>query len=636
MSLLLTNFPPGLAGGSGPLRASVVNRHPSHLRKAGSPQHLRSRGHPTHLRTRLRTKRAAAVLVGAVSLGVVGVMGSVGAASSLSRPSEFYGNYSNGLPTSMSFFPIAVFDQSPSGGNVPAPYTNQAQAMVADGININVGEDNDGEVSRDLAAACAAGGPYMIAGNTVSASSGGPTVEADANANPACAKWIVGYQMGDEPACGTDVAAVADTLRTMDPSRMANEGLDGYLEPESAACNATLLGSDIASGDVYEIVNPYENNPSYRNGPQDCLRQARVGQNDCLWGYSVQTQNMVAASAGSGKPVFVDLDSGTTQLGMSSAAGSVCDATTNLCSNGNEMRATNEQVSSAAWDTLINGSNGLLWFCDDGFAADACLGGGAHGDPANCNNTVAGGSFGDNTCDDPANISYVDHLVESYAEELNTPNSGYCDMVTELMDPPFSTCSGGDLTLATSNSNEPITGMTKEVGGTTYLFVMADRGAGTTTGTYTVSGAGGDTATLVYDSAQHYDPDGYSDQGTTYALNDSGQFSDSLTGDTGNSANAVSYQVKIYAISDGAPSPTGSTPTNDPTSTNPNTTTTTTMTGGPTSTTSPTTTNNNHHHHHDADSGDPRRRPDAGLLQRQLDDLRQRVRPVVPVRRRHR
>ena len=86
------------------------------------------------------------MLVGAVSLGVVGVMGSVGAASSLSRPSEFYGNYSNGLPTSMSFFPIAVFDQSPSGGNVPAPYTNQAQAMVADGININVGEDNDGEV----------------------------------------------------------------------------------------------------------------------------------------------------------------------------------------------------------------------------------------------------------------------------------------------------------------------------------------------------------------------------------------------------------------------------------------------------------------------------------------------------------
>ena len=160
-------------------------------------------------------------------------------------------------------------------------------------------------------------------------------------------------------------------------------------------------------------------------------------------------------------------------------------------------------------------------------------------------------------------------------------------MVTELMDPPFSTCSGGDLTLATSNSNEPITGMTKEVGGTTYLFVMANRGAGTTTGTYTVSGAGGDTATLVYDSAQHYDPDGYSDQGTTYALNAAGQFSDSLKGDTGNSANAVSYQVKIYAISDGAPAPTDSTPT---TNTSTTTTTTTTTIGEPTSTTSPTTT----------------------------------------------
>ena len=51
---------------------------------------------------------------------------------------------------------------------------------------------------------------------------------------------------------------------------------------------------------------------------------------------------------------------------------------------------------------------------------------------------------------------------------------------TAKYSPPYSTCSGGDLTLSSSNPDEPIVGMTKVVGGNTYLFVMADQGMGDT------------------------------------------------------------------------------------------------------------------------------------------------------------
>ena len=106
--------------------------------------------------------------------------------------------------------------------------------------------------------------------------------------------------------------------------------------------------------------------------------------------------------------------------------------------------------------------------------------------------------------------------------------------------------------MTSSNSSEPIVGMTKVVGGTTYLFVEADRANGTTTGTYSVSGQANQTATLVYDSAAHYDP-AASEQGDTFTLNSSGSFSDSLSGDNGAGSNhygagANGYQVKIYAI----------------------------------------------------------------------------------------
>ena len=133
-----------------------------------------------------------------------------------------------------------------------------------------------------------------------------------------------------------------------------------------------------------------------------------------------------------------------------------------------------EQVNSAAWLTLINGSNGIIWFCDDGVTgADACLGGGSNGNSSACAPT----------CGIPANLSYIDSHVQGFAQELNSP-------------------SAGGVSISGSNSATPIDEMTKTVGGTTYLFVEAEesRGRSNHGHLYGVPRAG-ETATLVYDSA---------------------------------------------------------------------------------------------------------------------------------------
>ena len=63
---------------------------------------------------------------------------SPGKTGAQSLPQRFYGKYANGLPTSLSWFPIGVFGQSPAGGDVPG-HRNQAQAFKAMGINVFIG-----------------------------------------------------------------------------------------------------------------------------------------------------------------------------------------------------------------------------------------------------------------------------------------------------------------------------------------------------------------------------------------------------------------------------------------------------------------------------------------------------------------
>ena len=483
-------------------------------------------------------------------------------ATSSSIPQTLYGGFSNGLPTSSSFFPIGVYYQSPSGGDVPAPYTNQAQAFKAEGIDAIIGispgwpTSYGVDSSGELQAACNAG-LYVIGSDLVGTAASGAansvqSVLAAANSEPSCAKYLVGYELGDEPACSVNVAAQVAAVHAADPTRMAYENTAGfYPNSPGAQCVANLNAPDIASADDYPVTNPWSPN---------CLTPP--GPSDCIWQYGVETQNVVA-SAQPGKPVWLFVETGSDNMAFGSQNGSVCNASTNLCSKGNELRATPVQVNSSAWLTLINGSQGLEWFCDDSVTGpDACAGGGAGGQVSRCSPT----------CGEPANLTYIDHTVEGFAPELNTANVG-------------------GVTVSSSNSSVPIDEMTKQVNGTTYLFVESDRD-GSTTGTYTDASLAGATATLVYDSAGQYDP-ANSEQGKTFTLSDAGSFSDSL----GTAANP--YQVKVYTI-DGSgsttttvdPPPTTTPPA--PTTTQPAPTTTdpppTTTQPAPTTTDPPPTT----------------------------------------------
>ena len=113
--------------------------------------------------------------------------------------------------------------------------------MLAEHINVEVGSDSDSYTPADIAAACAAGGPYLFVGNTVRAANV-PALQADANANPACAKYVVGYQAGDE-GCNTswqgNPSTVIPPAQAADPTRMVNWGqAGGFPGAISAACAA--------------------------------------------------------------------------------------------------------------------------------------------------------------------------------------------------------------------------------------------------------------------------------------------------------------------------------------------------------------------------------------------------------------
>jgi hypothetical protein len=426
-------------------------------------------------------------------------------------PQRLYGRYANHLPTSASFFPIAVFDEPPAGGDVPRPRADQAFAFKAMGVNVFVGLDGwpssyGRDTGRELAAACAAKmyfiGSYQVGTTQSGAPNSIRSVLAAARSRPRCAKYLVGYSLGDEPSCGTDVAAQVSAAAAVDPTRMDYEGTAGFYPQErNPGCLANLNAPSIAAADDYAITNPWDPN---------CLRANAAS--DCLWEYGAETRNVIADDT-SGHPVWMVVESGTDGIRFSSQNGSVCNPTTNLCSRGNEDRATPVQVNSAAWLTLINGANGLEWFCDDSVSApDACAGGGRNGHAAAC-------SF---TCRIPANLSYIDHAVESFARELNV-------------------ASASRPTVRSSNARVPIDTMVKVVNGVTYLFAESDRN-GSTTGSFELGrGLAGATAKVVYDSDARYDRP-YSERNMKFTLGSNGSFRD------GFGAHGDNYQVKIYKI----------------------------------------------------------------------------------------
>ncbi len=421
------------------------------------------------------------------------------------------------LPASTSFFPIAVWDQSPQGGNVPAPYANQAAAFKAMGINVFLGlygwPENYGSDNGEIEAA-AAEGMYVVAGGdpySDTSPQSVASVEALVATLPASEQqYFAGYQWLDEPAACNgsgetqSIAAQIATVNSEDPGKIisANEGSWAAFLPNnlmgSSTCltqaEANLKDASMLSADDYALTDPWHSS--------QC-----IGAN-CIYLYGQEAANLKHFAKPT-QPVWEFVETGTDDLGYSSQNGA-CDAATNLCANGNEYRATPVQVNSSAWDAVINGARGIEWFCDDTIAYDACAGGGSDGNPAEGGSTVI-----------PANLTYIDQNIEGFASELNSPDVG-------------------GLTVSSSNSSVPVTSMLKKVDGQYYLFTESNRD-GATTATYADPAFANKTATLVYDSAANYDP-ASSEQGNSFTVSADGSFTDTL----GTSANP--YQVKVYEI----------------------------------------------------------------------------------------
>jgi hypothetical protein len=210
-----------------------------------------------------------------------------------------------------------------------------------------------------------------------------------------------------------------------------------------------------------------------------------------------------------------------------------CVESVNLCvANGNEYRATPVQVNAEVWMSLINGANGIEYFCHDLTTHAFCLG------------AAAGGAAAQAV---QSNLAYIDATVLSYAPVLNSPTVGICSMQQENYTTgarsTTTSCANGILTLVTTNQAVPGMALVKQYNGSAYLFVQSDRrSAYGAIFRMTLAGLSGKTARVVYDSDAHYDP-ANSTVGSTIALSASGTFSDTLGG------HGDDYQVKIYAIS---------------------------------------------------------------------------------------
>jgi len=209
-----------------------------------------------------------------------------------------------------------------------------------------------------------------------------------------------------------------------------------------------------------------------------------------------------------------------------------CVASANLCVvNGNEYRPTPAQVFAEVWMSIINGANGIEYFCHDSLSDSFCLGDQSGGAPA----TVT-----------QENLTYIDSVVQRFANRLNAPTTGLCSMqqinYTSGALSTTTSCANGILTMATNNSAVPGMALVKQYNGKTFLFAQSDRRSSTGAQfTYTLAGLAGHTAEIVYDSNARYDPHNDS-KGTTFALNGEAQFEDVL------GANGDDYQVKIYRI----------------------------------------------------------------------------------------
>lgn len=488
---------------------------------------------------------ASILLVGSVVIPTI----TWGAGTSANLPititpatqfTDLYSQWSN-FPQRPSFFPIAVWLQNPTRSlGAGARYSTAAAAAAGTKINILLGIDNGGAQwpgsvcggDNGQLAAAKNNGLYVIWPSSVDATSNTSATSVSsilclANALGAAAN-LIGYNMGDEPACGATMNAIPSRVAALtgfDSTRVLTFNMNDW-PFNHGMCSlktwtiAALQAVSIGSFDLYPITSPWNGGSNIPSNPRQPI--------DSMWiqGYSVV---QFIQSGRTGQPIWAYVETGTDELGYSAQNGNTCNASTNLCTpRNNEYRATNEQVNAEAWMSIINGAAGIEWFCHDSLAVAFCLG----------EQTGGSGSLANSI---QANLTYVDSTILSYAQQLNSPTVGICTMIngTGFMNITTS-CSNGILTVAAGNSSIPASALVKSFGSAHYLFAQTARN-GSETLTFTLSGDAGKTATVVYDSNAEYGPEN-STIGNTVLLNGSGEFSDIF------GANSHNYQVKIYTV----------------------------------------------------------------------------------------
>ena len=225
-------------------------------------------------------------------------------------------------------------------------------------------------------------------------------------------------------------------------------------------------------------------------------------------------------------------------------SGTDCVVRTNLCVvNGNEYRPRAWEVNAEVWMSLINGANGIEYFCHDSSSDFFCMG------------DIGGGAV---AADTQANLTSINSTVRRFASVLNASSKGICSMqhLNEITGESSTTtwCRDGELEISTSDAAVPGMAMVKRSGGLTYLFVQSDRRSSSgAVFTCTVRGLAGQSARVVYDSNERYDARHVA-QKRTFILDKDDKFSDTL------GQFHDDYQVKIYQIGAAAVSKAATSP----------------------------------------------------------------------------
>ena len=350
------------------------------------------------------------------------------------------------LPTSSSpIFPIAAWLQNPAQTTgFEGGYSTLGAAAAGEGINTfeglyewpsAFGHDGDtGGTTGEFQAACNAG-EHVIAGGDPSSNTSASSVasvdkiaaaETQAGTGASCSKFLAGYNWDDEPAeCSTNVASQVATIQAEDPTRATVDNMAGWVTWGDSGCNSTANAAFAAP--TYPSSDDYHNTDPWNTSA--CKGAAHVSTSpwaDCSWLYGYQ--GAVQTSLAGGKPTWEYIETGTDELGFSSQNGSTCSTTTNACSNGNEYNATAPQVNADAWSAILNGVDGIEWFCH----------GTAQGQNLSDSDCMGGSGTASNAIF--ANLKYIDGSIQSYAPELLSPTQGSCTMQPRPSAPSTTPC----------------------------------------------------------------------------------------------------------------------------------------------------------------------------------------------------